>query len=228
VDKEHRWLPRLAPHVPLAIPVPLGKGMPAEGCPWSWSVYRWLDGDDASVERIADPRQAAIDLGRFVAALQQIDPDDGPRPGEHNSFRGAPLAERDASTREAITSLGDTIDAREATQVWEAALHAPAWDGRLVWIHGDLLAGNLLTRQGQLSGVIDFGYLGVGDPACDVMAAWTFLSTEGREVFRAAVKVDDPTWARGSALLRRNPCWGRWAGQAAGVGDRADHDAARA
>lgn len=197
VDKEHRWLPRLAPLLPLAIPVPLGKGMPAEDYPWQWSVYRWLDGEDVTVERIADPRHAAIELGRFVAALQRIDPDDGPRPGEHNSFRGVALAERDASTRMAITSLDGTIDAGAATQAWEAALHAPVWDGPLVWIHGDLLAGNLLARQGRLSAVIDFGCLGVGDPACDVMAAWTFLSAESREAFRAAVHVDDATWARG-------------------------------
>lgn len=113
----------------------------AEDYPWSWSVYRWLDGEDATVERVADPRRAAIELGRFVAALQRIDPDDGPRPGEHNSFRGVPLAERDASTRTAITSLDGTIDAGAATRAWEAALHAPAWDGPLVWIHGGLLAG---------------------------------------------------------------------------------------
>lgn len=197
VDKEHRWLPRLAPHVPLAIPVPLGKGRPAEGYPWSWSVYRWLAGEDATVGRIADQHHAATELGHFVSALQRIDPDDGPRPGEHNSFRGVPLAERDASTRTAITSLDGTIDADAATQAWEAALHAPVWDGPPVWIHGDLLAGNLLIRQGRLSAVIDFGGLGVGDPACDVMAAWTFLSAETREVFRAAVKADDATWARG-------------------------------
>jgi aminoglycoside phosphotransferase (APT) family kinase protein len=110
---------------------------------------------------------------------------------------GVPLAERNTVTRAAITSLAGTIDTGTATRAWEAALHAPAWDGPLAWIHGDLLAGNLLTRQGRLSAVIDFGCLGVGDPACDVMAAWTFLSAENREVFRAAVKVDDATWARG-------------------------------
>lgn len=129
VDKEHRWLPRLAPLLPLAVPVPLGKGTPAEGYPWPWSVYRWLDGQDVTVERIADPRHAAIELGRFVAALRQIDPDDGPRPGQHNSFRGVPLAERDASTRMAISSLEVTINAGTATRAWEAALHAPVWDG---------------------------------------------------------------------------------------------------
>lgn len=197
VDKEHRWLPRLAPLLPLAIPVPLGKGTPADGYPWPWSVYRWLDGENATVERIAGSDHAATELGRFIAALQRVDPNGGPRPGEHNSFRGVPLAVRDPPTRAAIGSLHSTLDTSAATAAWEAALRATAWQRAPVWIHGDLLAGNLLARQGRLSAVIDFGCLGVGDPACDVMAAWTFLSAESREVFRAALGVDDATWARG-------------------------------
>lgn len=197
VDKEHRWLPRLAPLLPLAISVPLGKGTPAEGYPWPWSVYRWLDGEDATVGRIADARQAALDLGSFVAVVQGVDPTDGPCPGEHNVFRGVALAMRDSHTRAAIAALDGTIDAGAATAVWEAALRAPAWHGPPVWIHGDLQAGNLLVRQGRLSAVIDFGCLGVGDPACDVMVAWSFLSADTRDVFRAAVQVDDATWARG-------------------------------
>ena len=81
VEKEHRWLPRLAPPLPLAVPVPLAKGTPAEGYPWQWSVYRWLDGETATGERIADPGQAAVALARFVVALQRIEPTGGPPPG---------------------------------------------------------------------------------------------------------------------------------------------------
>jgi aminoglycoside phosphotransferase (APT) family kinase protein len=178
VEKEHEWLPRLAPLLPLAIPVPIAKGMPAEGYPWHWFVYRWLEGETATIERIADPRQAATELAQFVAALQQIDPVGGPPPGEHNSFRGVPLATRDAETRTAIATLHGTLDADAATAVWEAALQAPAWHGRAVWLHGDLQAGNLLAQRGRLSAVIDFGCLGVGDPACDVMVAWMYLSAD--------------------------------------------------
>lgn len=197
VEKEHQWLPTLAPLLPLAIPVPLAKGTPAEGYPWHWSVYRWIEGETATIGRIADPRQAATRLGRFVAALQRIDPIGGPPPGAHSSFRGEPLARRDAETRVAIAALRGTLDADAVTAAWEAALQAPVWQGPAVWLHGDLHAANLLAQHGRLSAVIDFGCLGVGDPACDVMVAWTYLSAETRQAFRAALPVDDATWARG-------------------------------
>jgi aminoglycoside phosphotransferase (APT) family kinase protein len=197
VHKEHRWLPRFAPHLSLAIPVPLTKGTPGEGYPWHWSVYRWLDGENATLERIADPRQAATELAQFIAALQRIDPTGGPTPGPHNSGRGVPLATRDSHTRTAIEALQGIIDADVAIAAWEAALQAPPWRRPPVWIHGDLQSGNLLAVQGRLSAVIDFGCLGVGDPACDLIVAWNLLSAETRDVFRAALPVDDATWARG-------------------------------
>jgi aminoglycoside phosphotransferase (APT) family kinase protein len=198
VEKEQEWLPRLAPLLPLAIPVPLAMGTPAEGYPWHWSVYRWLEGENAIIERLADPHQAATDLAQFIAALQRIDPTGGPPPGPHNSGRGVPLAMRDAPTRAAITSLqGGALDTDAATAAWDAALQAPVWDGPPVWIHGDLQSGNLLCVQGRLSAVIDFGCLGVGDPACDLIVAWNLLGPETRDVFRAALPVDDATWARG-------------------------------
>jgi aminoglycoside phosphotransferase (APT) family kinase protein len=196
VEKEQRWLPRLAPLLPLAIPLPLGKGIPADGYPWLWSVYQWLEGENPTIERIADPRQAATDLAQFVAALHRIDPTDGPVPGSHNSFRGVPLAARDAETRAAIASLEGMLDIDAVTVAWETALQAPAWDGPPVWIHGDLSSGNLLAVHGRLSAVIDFGCLGVGDPACDLIVAWSLFSAE-RDIFRAALPVDDATWARG-------------------------------
>ncbi len=197
VEKEHRWLPRLAPLLPLAIPVPVAKGQPAEGYPWQWSVNQWLDGEPATVERIADPLEAVTDLARFIAALQQIDPTGGPPPGEHNSSRGEPLASRDEQTRNAIASLQDVLDTDAATAAWDAALGTTEWNGPPVWLHGDLIPSNLLARDGRLTAVIDFGCLGVGDPACDVMVAWTYLSVETRDAFRAALPVDDATWARG-------------------------------
>jgi aminoglycoside phosphotransferase (APT) family kinase protein len=197
VDKEHRWLPRLAPHLPLAIPVPLAKGIPGEGYPWQWSVYRWLAGENATSKHIADPGQAVRDLAHFVTALQRIDPDSGPSPGAHNSFRGVPLSTRDAETRAAIASLDGMLDTCAVTAAWNAALQAPAWHSPPVWIHGDLSPLNLLVQRGRISAVIDFGCLGVGDPACDLQVAWNLLSTGTRDVFRAALRVDDATWARG-------------------------------
>jgi aminoglycoside phosphotransferase (APT) family kinase protein len=197
VEKEHLWLPRLAPHLPLAIPVPLAKGRPGEGYPWHWSVCRWLDGENATLERIADPRQAATDLAQFIAALQRIDPTGGPLSGPHNFSRGVPLALRDSPTRVAIAELHGMLDVDAVTAAWEAALQAPAWRRPPVWIHGDLQSGNLLAVGGRLSAVIDFGGLGVGDPACDLIVAWNLFSAETREVLRAALGVDDATWARG-------------------------------
>ena len=169
VEKEHRWLPELAPLLPLTIPLPLAKGSPGEEYPWQWSVYRWIEGEEATVGRIADPCRTAIDLAEFIAALRRIDAANGPAPGGHNSSRGEPLAMRDARTRDAIEAVRNMLDADAVTAVWDAAVATPAWEEPPVWLHGDLHSGNLLTFRGRLSAVIDFGSLGVGDPACDLM-----------------------------------------------------------
>ncbi|WNC16122.1 aminoglycoside phosphotransferase family protein [Brevibacillus brevis] len=197
VEKEQQWLPRLAPHLPLPIPAPIAIGQPGEGYPWHWSVYRWLEGENAITGRIDNPDQAATSLAQFVAAMQRIDTAGGPAPGPHNSGRGVPLAMRDQAVRSAISSTRNLLDTDKAAAVWEAALQAPVWEGAGVWLHGDLHPGNLLVAQGELSAVIDFGTLGVGDPACDLMVAWTLLPAESRSVFRAALPADDATWARG-------------------------------
>jgi aminoglycoside phosphotransferase (APT) family kinase protein len=204
VEKEHRWLPRLAPNLPLPIPVPLAMGQPADGYPWHWSVYRWLDGEIATIEGIADLQQFARDLAHFLVTLYRIDPASGPPPGPHNFFRGGPLTVYDGETRQAIAALEGTIDTDAATAVWEEAL-AATWRGSPVWVHGDVAAGNLLVEKGRLSAVIDFGTSGVGDPACDLAIAWTLLAGESRETFRAALPLDDATWARGRG-------WTLWKG----------------
>jgi aminoglycoside phosphotransferase (APT) family kinase protein len=197
VDKENQWLPKLAPLVTLPIPVPLAKGTRGEGFPWSWSVYRWIEGETATIERIANLKQAATEMAQFIAALHGIDAAGGPTPGHHNSFRGVPLATRDAATRTAISNLRGTLNEGAMNAAWDAALNAPVWNRPPVWIHGDLQPGNLLIQGGRLNAVIDFGCLGVGDPACDLMVAWNLFNAESREVLRAALKVDEATWARG-------------------------------
>lgn len=201
VPKERAWLPKLAPLLPLQLPEQLAVGEPDAGYPYQWAVYRWLTGEHATSAPLADPRQMAHDLARFIIALQQIDPAGGPPAAEHN-LRGAPLALRNVATRAGIAAMGDLIDANLAIEVWEAALRAPAWQRAPVWFHGDLLPGNLLVLDGRLSAVIDWSGLGVGDPACDLMCAWALFSGESREVFRAALGVDNATWARarGQAL----------------------------
>ncbi len=197
VDKEHEWLPKLAPHLPLAVPIPLARGEPGEGYPWRWSIYRWLDGEDAAFESLADPGRAARKLARFVAALRRVDAAGGPAPGRHNSGRGVPLATRDEPVRAALAALRGALDTEAAARAWEAALRAPEWRGPPAWIHGDLRPGNLLAQRGRLTAVIDFGCLGVGDPACDLMVAWNFLTAETRAEFRASLAADDASWARG-------------------------------
>src|SRR5438132_7965951 len=172
LEKERQWLPRLAPLLPLAVPVPLAAGMPGEGYPFTWSVYTWLRGENATGERISDRGQLATDLAEFIAALQRIATTDGPPPGEHNFFRGEPLARRDVETRAAIAALDGKIDVDAVSAAWEEALRSPDWQRAPVWVHGDLDARNLLVANGRLSAVIDFGGLGVGDPACDVMVVW--------------------------------------------------------
>ena len=197
LEKEHRWLPVFAPLLSLAIPVPLAKGVPGEGYPWPWSVYRWIEGETATTEVIGDSSDAAVALAEFVAALHGIDTAGGPPPGRHNYSRGVPLAQRDASTRAAIASLDGMVDVEGVTAVWEAALEAPEWHDAPVWIHGDLLPSNMLVQAGRLHAIIDFGSAGIGDPACDVAVAWTLLSPRVRGEFREALAVDDGMWARG-------------------------------
>lgn len=195
LEKEVEWLPRLVPSLPLAAPVPAAVGEPGEGFPFPWAVYTWLEGEPATAERL-DPGRAASDLAGLVASLQALDATNGPGPGEHNVHRGEPIRLRDEATRAALASLGDRVDAEAVTAAWERALEAPDRDGPPVWIHGDLDARNLLARDGRLSGVLDWGCLGVGDPACDVMVAWKMLPASARETFRSELGVDDATWAR--------------------------------
>jgi aminoglycoside phosphotransferase (APT) family kinase protein len=194
VDTELRWLPRLSRLLPLAVPVPLGKGAPDDGFAYPWSVYRWLDGDNLVDRPDVDLDDAARRLGRFVAALRRIDAAGGPP-----SFRGGPVSALDDRVRAEIRELGadGAVDAEVTTTAWEAALGAPTWQTAPVWVHGDLYPLNLLARQGRLAAVIDFGGLGVGDPACDLLPAWAVLTASTRELFRAEAGVDDATWVRG-------------------------------
>lgn len=196
VGIEHEWLPKIAPHLPLAITEPLGRGTPALGVPWPWSVNRWIIGDTAGVDVIGDLTEFATDLAYFLNALQRIDASDGPPPGQENFFRGGDLTVYDSETRNCIETLGDVIDSEMALSLWKSALNAKA-DGSSVWVHGDIAVGNLLVRRGRLCAVIDFGQLAAGDPSCDLAIAWTFFSGSSRSAFRVGLSVDDATWARG-------------------------------
>jgi aminoglycoside phosphotransferase (APT) family kinase protein len=197
LEKERRWLPRLAPHLPLAVPLPVADGVATDGYPFAWSVYRWLPGENATVARIADTVQLARHLAELIAALWRVDATDGPPPGEHNFFRGEPLGARDDAMQAGTATLAEELDTDAVTAMWDDALAAPEWEGPPVWIHGDLDARNLLVQDGRLSAVIDWGSAGVGDPACDVMVAWKVLPPGARDAFRDALEIDDATWRRG-------------------------------
>lgn len=203
VDKECEWLPRLAPSLPVAVPEILGRGVPGEGYPFPWSVRRWLDGETASPDRIADMAGFAAAVAEFILALQRCDAAGGPVAGAHSWYRGASPAHYDEQTRYYLAALRDRVDTARAAEVWDAAL-AAVWRGPPVWFHGDIAHGNLLVADGQLTGVIDFGTSGVGDPACDLVIAWTMFSAGSREAFRRTVGQDHGTWgrARGWALWK--------------------------
>ncbi len=192
VAHEARWLPRLAPHLPLAVPVPVAVGRPEADHPFPWAVHEWLPGRDAG-GGVGDADRAAADLAGFVRALQAVDPQDGPAPGG----RGGPLAERDDDVRSSIAALGDRIDGRAALRSWQQSLEAPEWEGPRRWLHGDLLPGNLQITAGELSAVIDFGGLAVGDPACDLQPAWNLFAGRSRDRFLDEVGADEAMRLRG-------------------------------
>ena len=161
-----------------------------------------------------------MDLAGFLVALRGVDAAGGPAPGRHNFFRGGPLATYADETVRSIAALGAEIPGGAALRVWEDAM-AAGWAGDPVWFHGDVATGNLLLRDGRLAAVIDFGTSGVGDPACDVVIAWTLLSGASRDAFRATLGADPATWSRGRG-------WALWKALISLVGNREEDDAAAA
>lgn len=205
VPKEHQWLPLLAPHLSLSIPEPLALGHPSKDYPWHWSIYRWIEGESL---RILDflgncsrdfeglpMERFAVGLAQFLKELHGVDVQGGPIAGPHNYYRGASPAVYDDQTRSALLQLQGLVDIHAAYSVWEAAIRT-VWDRDPVWVHGDLSADNILVNNGRLVAIIDFGCMGIGDPSCDLVIAWTFLTAEGRKIFRAALGLDPKTWAR--------------------------------
>jgi aminoglycoside phosphotransferase (APT) family kinase protein len=222
VEKEQAALPWLARGLDVAVPEPVGLGRPAEGYPFPWSVRRWIDGTPAALAAGLDTVRFAADVGAVLRQLRGIPPQDGPAPGAHSFHRGAHPSHYADQVADALAVLGGSVDQVACGRVWAAGT-ATTWRRPGVWFHGDVAPGNLLVdAQGRLGAVIDFGTCGVGDPACDLVLAWTFLEPDARQVFRERVGLDADTWSRGR-------CWALWkalvmlAGSA-GPGARADHE----
>ncbi|WP_333024102.1 aminoglycoside phosphotransferase family protein [Wolbachia endosymbiont of Pentidionis agamae] len=197
VLKEQKLLKVLAPHLSLSIPEPLAMGQPSKNYPWNWSIYRWIEGKSANMLSIDDfnLRTIAVQLAQFLKELHKIDAEGGPNAGLHNYWRGGHVKIYDVETRSSIKELQGCVDTKTAIAVWERAISSK-WDRSPVWVHGDLASSNIIVKEKCLTAIIDFGCMGMGDLACDLVIAWTFLRNESREIFRLNLCLDSDTWAR--------------------------------
>lgn len=204
VPKEQELLPKLAKHLSVAIPAPIKMGKPSEDYPYPFSIYKWLDGSSANHVTLDEQalENLAFELTTFLKELQAITDVEGPSPGQHNWYRGDHISVYDSGAREQIAKLADIIDSSSALELWERAC-ATKWNKTPIWIHGDYAVGNILIKDNKLSGVIDFGGTAMGDPACDLVIAWTYLSGKARDIFIRAMDLDEDAWLRARA-------WALW------------------
>lgn len=215
VEKEQKWLPFLASQLKLQmpqlqIPAPLAMGYPDAGYPWNWSVYSYIEGETAAVALIKDMDEytneymdpLAVDLAKFISALQSIDTTDGPLPDVKQFSHINGLSFYDNEVHKAVNILKDKIDCDVVIKIWESGLQTK-WQNDPVWVHGDISATNILCKNGKLNAVIDFEGIAIGDPACDLVIAWKSFSVKSRSIFRANLSLDEDTWARGRA-------WALW------------------
>ncbi len=195
VEKEQLWLPRLSPQLTLPIPLPIALGQPGYGYPFKWSIYHWLEGDSISFSINLNLVDIAEKLTAFLIALHKIKTTDGPLAGKQNFYRGGCLAIYDHETKLAMQSLNNKIDISACRAIWNTSLES-SWDLPPLWVHGDISSGNLLVKEGKLYGVIDFGQLCIGDPACDLAISWTLFHGKSREIFQKAINFDKRRWER--------------------------------
>jgi aminoglycoside phosphotransferase (APT) family kinase protein len=204
VSLEFNILPKLAPYCTLPIPTPVKMGMPDEHFPYPFLILDWLEGQSLNQVGCSDREMEGVaqDLSAFLKALQKISSIKGPEAGKHNWFRGAPVSVYDTQTRQQLQALESFVDTKLALRLWESACDT-SWSNEPVWIHGDVAIGNLLVNHGKLSAVIDFGGMGMGDPACDLVIAWTYFTGSSREIFINNMAMDKDTWCRAKA-------WAMW------------------
>jgi aminoglycoside phosphotransferase (APT) family kinase protein len=204
VPKEQELLPKLAKRLSVSIPAPIKMGKPSTDYPYPFSIYKWLPGKSINLLTLTDQEkeQLAFDVAKFLKELQAITDVEGPGPGQHNWWRGDHVSVYDKGAREQIAELAEIIDASKALALWDKAC-ATRWNKAPIWIHGDFAIGNILMDSGKLSAVIDFGGAAAGDPACDLVIAWTYLRGKAREIFISKMDMDSDTWLRARA-------WALW------------------
>lgn len=179
-------------------------GQPSKHYPWNWSIYKWIEGESINALSIddLDLQIIASQLAQFLNELHKIDVKGGPSPGLHNLRRGDHVSVYDTEVRSSIKELQGFIDARTIMSFWEKAISS-RWSKNPVWIHGDFASGNILVKDACVAAIIDFGCMAVGDPACDLVIAWTLLDSESRRTFKSHLCLDPDTWARASG-------WALW------------------
>ena len=190
--KEVRWLPMISQDSPLMVPEPVASVNPGAAYPMPWAIYRWIEGQPFSAEALIDEEESALRMAAFVASLRKLDPSDAPP-----SQQDRPFADRDLDVRRGIPLVGDVLDQAKLADAWQRLADTEPWTGKPTWTHGDLLPQNFVLRDGQLAAIVDFGSLGVGDPALDLLPAWAAFGARGRLAFRRALAVDDASWRRG-------------------------------
>ena len=200
VAKEQEILPQIAPYLTIDIPHPVKMGNPSKIYPYPFSIYKWLVGQSISLLVLddKDSENLAFDLAKFLKELQNIKNVEGPAPGQHNWWRGDHVSVYDEGAREQIAKLEKVINTKEAINLWDEACETH-WNKNPVWIHGDFAIGNMLMKDKKLTAMIDFGGIALGDPACDLVIAWTFLKGRARDIFMHEMDLDKDTWLRAKA-----------------------------
>ncbi|WP_280267446.1 aminoglycoside phosphotransferase family protein [Nocardia wallacei] len=169
--KERRWLPVLAPRLPLPVPIPVRFGEPSERFPKHWTVMTWVPGEPLDHGSISRGTHAADTLADFLRALHVAAPAEAPTATD----RGGHPRNHTDGFENFLRAVAPGDLAADVRAVWADAVAAPAWDGPPVWVHGDLHPANVVVADGTLAGVVDFGDMFAGDPAWDLAAAWVLL-----------------------------------------------------
>lgn len=196
IDKEYKWVPQLASCLSIPISDPCFQGKPSETYPWPWLIAPWQEGHNPVFEKSTEYEVLAKDIAYFLNQLHAI-PCTGQEP---IPSRGIELTCLEAETRNAIEQLAEEENIFQAIKIWEQLLQMPGWPHKAVWVHGDLLPVNILIENNRLAAVIDFADAGLGDPACDLIIAWSLLEAPSRKILKDSLQGLDPAaWERSKA-----------------------------